>query len=212
MGKLMGKVWCGIRGKTTTSLSQDQRWRYDQKCFRMPAMIFLTGTMGIVICAALRCHIYIVCFHMTSWPPYLCPKTMQRRPCLCPKPVQWELNSFVMQTLSFVPINLHRCWPLEWKHRIYIFFFDCKKLNISAPLRSTTWIRKTVRFILAVSAEHRRYNNTLCNIFYYIQTCGGETRTELSDSLHRILSETEARKNLPEKTPVGKKKLGMKSG
>ena len=29
----------------------------------------------------------------------------------CPKPVLWELNSFLMQTLSFVPINLHRCWP-----------------------------------------------------------------------------------------------------
>ena len=29
----------------------------------------------------------IVCFHMTSWRPYLCPKTMKRRPCLCPKPV-----------------------------------------------------------------------------------------------------------------------------
>ena len=26
---------------------------------------------------------------------------------LCPKPVLWELNSFLMQTLSFVPINLH---------------------------------------------------------------------------------------------------------
>ena len=38
----------------------------------------------------------IVCFHMTSWRPYLCPKTMKRRPCLCPKPVLWELNSFLM--------------------------------------------------------------------------------------------------------------------
>ena len=46
--------------------------------------------------------------------------------------------------------------------------------------------RKTIRFILAVSAEHRRYNNTLYNIFYYIQICGVRTRTELSDSLHRI--------------------------
>ena len=50
----------------------------------------------------------IECFHMTS-----------RRPCWCPKPVPWELNSFRMQTLSFVPINLLRCWPREWKH-IYI--------------------------------------------------------------------------------------------
>ena len=33
---------------------------------------------------------------------------------LCPKPIVWELNSFLMQTLSFVPINLHRCWPREY--------------------------------------------------------------------------------------------------
>ena len=45
----------------------------------------------------------IECFHMTS-----------RRPCWCPKPILWELNSFLMQTLSFVPINLHKCWPREW--------------------------------------------------------------------------------------------------
>ena len=50
----------------------------------------------------------VECFHMTS-----------RRPCWCPKPVPWELNSFRMQTLSFVPINLHRCWPREWKHSIF---------------------------------------------------------------------------------------------
>ena len=36
------------------------------------------------------------------------------------------------------------------------------KKSISAPLHSTTWIRQTIRFILAVSAEHRRKNNTLC--------------------------------------------------
>ena len=46
------------------------------------------------------------------------PKTMKRRPCSCPKPVLWELNSFLMQTLSFVSMNLHRCWPREWKHSI----------------------------------------------------------------------------------------------
>ena len=38
----------------------------------------------------------ILCFHMTSRRPYLCPKTMKRRLCLCPKPVLWELNSFLM--------------------------------------------------------------------------------------------------------------------
>ena len=60
----------------------------------------------------------IECFHKTSRRPYWCPKTMKRRPCWCPKPILWELNSFLMQTLSFVPINLHRCWPREWKHSI----------------------------------------------------------------------------------------------
>ena len=55
---------------------------------------------------------------MTSRRPYWCPKTMKRRPCWCPKPIRWELNSFLMQTLSFVSINLHRCWPREWKHSI----------------------------------------------------------------------------------------------
>ena len=70
---------------------------------------------------------------------------------------------------------------------------------------------------MAVSAEHLTYKNKLYNNFYYIQTCGGKTRTELSDRLHRILSEQRpektcqkkpARKNLPEKTcrkkPAGK--------
>ena len=60
----------------------------------------------------------IECFYVTSRQPYWCPKTMKRWPCWCPKPVLWGLNSSVMQTLSFVPINLHRCWPREWKHSI----------------------------------------------------------------------------------------------
>ena len=45
----------------------------------------------------------IECFYMTSRRPHWCPKTMKRRPCWCPKPILWELNSFRMQTLSFVP-------------------------------------------------------------------------------------------------------------
>ena len=46
-------------------------------------------------------------FHMTS-----------RRPWCCSKPVLWELNSFLMKTLSFVPIKLHKCWSREWKRSI----------------------------------------------------------------------------------------------
>ena len=52
-----------------------------------------------------------------------------RRPYWCPKPVLWELNSFLMQTLSFVPINLHRWWSREWKHSIENVFRVCKNWN-----------------------------------------------------------------------------------
>ena len=55
--------------------------------------------------------------------PYWCSKTMNRRPCLCPKPVLRELKSFLMQTLSFVPVNLHRCWPGESKRSIAPLYF-----------------------------------------------------------------------------------------
>ena len=46
-------------------------------------------------------------FHMTSRRPYLCSKT-----------IPWELNSFHMWMLCFVPITLHRCWSREWKRSI----------------------------------------------------------------------------------------------
>ena len=60
------------------------------------------------------------CFHMSSRRPYWCHKTMERRPCWCPKRIFWELYSFLMQMLSFVLINLHRCWPREGKQSIFI--------------------------------------------------------------------------------------------
>ena len=50
---------------------------------------------------------------------------MKRRPCWCPKPVPWEMNSFLMQMTSFVPKHLHRCWPREWKHSIENAFRVC---------------------------------------------------------------------------------------
>ena len=63
---------------------------------------------------------------------------MKRRPCWCPKPVLWELNSFLMQALSFVPINLHICWPREWKHSIWytpkLFIGQKNNQNIRAKL------------------------------------------------------------------------------
>ena len=48
-------------------------------------------------------------FHMTSRRLHCYSKTMKRRPCWFPKPTLWQLKSFLMETLSFVPINVHRC-------------------------------------------------------------------------------------------------------
>ena len=80
-------------------------------------------------------------FHMTSRRPYRCSETIKRRPCWCSKPILWELISF-LTSLSFVPINLHRCYSREWKRSIgnrllarwrhlllrpesFSFFFSC---------------------------------------------------------------------------------------
>ena len=80
------------------------------------------------------------CFHITSRRPYWCLKTMKRRPCWCPKPVLWELNYFLMQTLSSVPINLHRCWPREWKHSIpYDWSILAVYVNTSIRRATRTW-------------------------------------------------------------------------
>ena len=65
-----------------------------------------------------NCAHSIECFHMRSRRPYWCPKTVKRRLRWCLKPILWELNSFLMQSFYFVPINLHRYRPREWKNYI----------------------------------------------------------------------------------------------
>ena len=106
--------------------SKTMKWR--PCCCPIPILrglnFFLMQTLSFVPINLHRCWPHewkysIERFHMTLRRPYWCPKTMKRRPCWCPKPILWELNSFLMQTLSFVLINLHRCWPREWKHSIY---------------------------------------------------------------------------------------------
>ena len=43
---------------------------------------------------------------------------MNRRPCLCTKKLPWELNSFHMLKLSFIPSNVQSCRPRDWKRCI----------------------------------------------------------------------------------------------
>ena len=40
-----------------------------------------------------------------------------------------SFGSFLLQTYSFVPIKLHRCWPCEWKHSIREFLLHCLTIN-----------------------------------------------------------------------------------
>ena len=88
---------------------------------------------------------------MTSQRPYWCPKTMKRRPCWCPKPILWELYSFLMRTLSFVPINLHRCWPREWKHSIATMTFSHVKITCYFQmLRYQVFARKLNWYFIGV--------------------------------------------------------------
>ena len=47
-------------------------------------------------------RLFIEFSHDVTVAIYWCPKTMKRRPCWCLKAILWKLNSFVMQTLSFV--------------------------------------------------------------------------------------------------------------
>ena len=52
---------------------------------------------------------------MTLQRLYWCSQTIKGRPCWCTMTIPWELNFFLIIKLSFVPINLHRSWPREWK-------------------------------------------------------------------------------------------------
>ena len=95
---------------------------------------------------------------------------------LCPKPIVCELNSFLMQTLSFVPINLHRCWPREynvihWKEGHpaccqWDFPHHCRSFNSLIPPScllllfqlSYVTVSRPCRLL-----EHRRPRHSLCH-------------------------------------------------
>ena len=143
----------------------------------------------------------IECFLMTSRRPYWCPKTMKRRPCWCPKPILWELNSFLRQTLSSVSINLHRCWPCEWKHYkfwnqilsrrplIFLFSKDCKKIqkwnfelmhwkmNRGLPIRVLfTWARLTAGWPGFLDEKRSKILGTNSGAKFGKQSKHGETQ------------------------------------
>ena len=105
---------------------------------------------------------------MTSRWPYWCSKTMKRRPCWCPKPVLWELNTFLVQTLSFVPINLHTCWPREWQHSISLERMDYVMMDSNLSWKyHISHVESKINSNIGVIARLRHFTPfiTLLNIF-----------------------------------------------
>ena len=85
---------------------------------------------------------------MTSRRPYLWTKQWIGGHVCVQKKILWELNSFHMLKLSFIPSNLQSCWPCDWKRSIgliskittlhvYHTFFQCKLL--CRHCTNTTW-------------------------------------------------------------------------
>ena len=80
---------------------------------------------------------------------------MNRRPCWCPKQILWEVNSFLMQTLSFVPINLHRYWPREWKHSVLCTLNMTLNSWTVVTLNSQAWLSFfTVKYVHIRDFKH----------------------------------------------------------
>ena len=112
----------------------------------------------------------IQCFHMTSRRPYWFSKTIKRRPCWCAKPTLWELNSFLMKTLSFVPINLHRHRPREWKRWLSI------KLNTPHISLCHFWryidTSTLIKIICKLSQKLWVIHSVLLNMFLLLRFSG----------------------------------------
>ena len=104
----------------------------------------------------------IECFHMTSQWPYWCPKTIKQWPCWCLKPIPWELNSFLMQMLSFVPINLHtRCWPRGHVSENILHLRD------NLPRNASFW---QVDLLDVVLSEYPDRSHNFTNLFFMHHT------------------------------------------
>ena len=112
----------GVSLLSTSSVQRPGRSRHETKLisffqhcitgdFRSAPYFYYADMFRLNSYKAIGEMLEIARFHMTSLRPYCCSKTIKRRPCWCSKPILWELNSFLMLILSFVPINLHRRWP-----------------------------------------------------------------------------------------------------
>ena len=120
---------------------------------------------------------YLECFYRTLWQPYWCSKTMKRWPCWCTKMILWASDSFLMQTLFFVPINLHRCWSHDLNRSITEHIIrDCKNewCLYSSNQNLTSIHQLDNPFIFCTSSKYQLYTNNPvsskhpCTVVIYI--------------------------------------------
>ena len=97
--------------------------------------------------------IIIKCFHMTSQRPCWSSKTKKWRPWWCTKLILWELDSIIMQILSFVAVIKYGCWSREWKSSVHhlntrernLMTSDKKNLNVLIFSDFLTWYWAVLR-------------------------------------------------------------------
>ena len=113
-----------------------------------------SNNMGVVRTSIVR-------FHMTSRRPYLCTKQWIGGHVCVPKKILWELNSFHMFKLSFIPSNLQNscCWPRDWKR------------SIKQPLFKST---RNIAIQLVLQQCCKKRYIEICSPFYggLSRTCG----------------------------------------
>ena len=84
-------------------------------------------------------------------------------------PILWELNSFLMQTLSFVSINLQRCWPREWKNSILWKTYSTQFSKNSLSKHFIESLTHSIKDVLLTS--HHQIFSTLVSCCVYLVVC-----------------------------------------
>ena len=83
-----------------------------------------------------------------------------RRPCWCPQLILRELNSILMQTLSFVFMEKHVHWSHEWKRPIANHEVNARTCFAGGPqcFKKSGWYKRVQYFYAAIlSAMFSKY-------------------------------------------------------
>ena len=93
---------------------------------------------------------------------------MKWRPCWCPKPVLWEWNSFLMPTISFVPIHLHTGHVGE--NALYATS-TFAIMHLICALSTHPQILHNLSFLLGITAVPREIKNSTYTKLLWVPNC-----------------------------------------